>query len=191
MALHNLVITVVDGGLASSSLNNKTQNATTRNATDEQGNEGKGLLYKTLNLNQTIKNKMSENLPNTTFFAIESGYQVVKQTVKQVANYYISDIGRSNGDSNYQAQINRTVEVIGDVGSFFSGALSGAASGSAFGPIGAAVGAVVGLVSAGVSYHFKYAERERAYQHEMFQQNTSQAYNLARANYSALTGRVR
>ena len=71
------------------------------------------------------------------------------------------------------------------------GALGGAAAGAAFGGIGAAVGAVVGAASSGISLAFKYAERERAYAHEMFEQSNSQAYQLARANYSALTGRVR
>lgn len=188
MALHNLVITVVDGGksaMSNNSLSNKNVNV------KDEENPRDGLLYKTLNYNQTIRNKLSEKMPATTYFAIESGYQVAKQTVKQVANYYVSDIGRSNGDSNYQAQVNRTMEVVSDVGGIVGGTLSGAATGSMFGPVGAAVGAVVGLASSVISTGFKYAEKERAYQHEMFKENTSQAYNLARANYSVSTGRVR
>ncbi len=73
----------------------------------------------------------------------------------------------------------------------FGGAWSGAAAGSVFGHVGAALGAVVGDVSSGISLGFKYAERNREYQHEMFRNETSQAYNLARANYSVWTGRVR
>ena len=60
-----------------------------------------------------------------------------------------------------------------------------------FGPVGAAVGAVAGIASSSINLGFKYAERQRTYQHEMFKENNSQAYQLARANYSALTGRVR
>lgn len=185
MAIHNLVITVVDGGTSAQS------NSNSKSSKNKKEDNKKGLLYKTLHLNQTIKNKMQDKLPETTFFALEAGFQVAKQTVRQIANYYISDIGRSNGDSDYQAQVNRTVEIVGDVGNFLGSAISGAASGSAFGPIGIAVGAVIGVVSAGVSTGFKYAEKERAYQHERFKENTSQAYNLARANYSVWTGRLR
>lgn len=188
MALHNLVITVVDGGKSAIS-NNSTINK--KKASNNEDNPRDGLLYKTLNYNQTIKNKLNDKMPPTTYFAVESAFQIAKQTTRQIANYYISDIGRSNGDSDYQAQVNRTVEVVGDVGGLLGGALSGAASGSMFGAVGAAVGAVVGLASSAISTGFKYAEKERAYQHERFKENTSQAYNLARANYSVSTGRVR
>ena len=71
------------------------------------------------------------------------------------------------------------------------GLLTGAAAGSAAGPWGAAIGAVVGAVSSGISLGFKYAERVRSYSHERFEQNNSQAYQLARANFTTLTGRVR
>ncbi len=188
MALHNLVITVVDGGNTTTSVNSLSKKNIT---VGDKENSRDGLLYKTLNYNQTIREKLSDKMPATTYFAIESGYQVAKQTIKQVANYYISDIGRSNGDSNYQAQVNRTMEVVSDVGGILGGTLGGAATGSMFGPVGAAVGAVVGLASSVISTGFKYAEKERAYQHERFKENTSQAYNLARANYSVYTGRVR
>ncbi len=188
MALHNLVITVVDGGKANS--NTISTSSGSSRASNSQGKE-KTTLQKVLNYNQTFREKISSNMTPTTFFAVESGFNIAKQTLRQVANYYISDIGRSNGDSNFQAQVNRNLEIAGDVGGLLGGALSGAASGSMFGPVGAAVGAVVGFASSAISSGFKYAERERAYQHEMFKENTSQAHNLARANYSVHTGRVR
>lgn len=114
-------------------------------------------------------------------------------------NYYISDIGRANGDSNYQAIVNRRIEQVTDALSIGQGILSGASAGvtagGMAGPIGAAIGAVIGAtigaISSGVGLGFKYAERERTYQHEMFKERTSQAYMLARTNYSAYTGRVR
>lgn len=116
---------------------------------------------------------------------------MAKSAIKQTANYFISDIGRRNGDSNYQQLINRKLEVAQDwigVGMSIS---SGVTMGMAAGPVGAVVGGVLGAASSGISLGFKYAERERAYQHEMFKENNSQAYNLARANFSAMTGRVR
>lgn len=113
------------------------------------------------------------------------------QLGKEFIDYYVSDIGRANGDSNYQAIVNRRIEKVTDALSIGQGALSGAAMGAAAGPVGAIIGAVVGVVASGASLGFKYAKREREYQHEMFKENTSQAYQLSRANYSAYTGRVR
>lgn len=189
VALHNLKITVVDGGRSE---------VGAFGGTSEGGGEGEGkgkqentMLYKVLNYNQTIRGKIKQSTSPTTFFAIQQGISLAKQVGREFINYYVSDIGRANGDSNYQAIVNRKIEVASDVLSVGTGTLSGAAMGAVAGPIGAAVGAVVGLISSGVSLGFKYAERERAYQHEMFQENTSQAYQLARANYTALTGRVR
>ena len=60
-----------------------------------------------------------------------------------------------------------------------------------FGPAGAAVGLIVGAASSAISVGFKYAERDRDYQHQMFQENNNQAINLARAGTNALTGRLR
>lgn len=191
MALHNLKITVVDGG--------RSEAGALRSAS-ECGGEGEGkqeksLFYKVLNYNQTIREAIKQHASPTTFFAIQQGVSLAKQVGREFVNYYVSDIGRANGDSNYQAIVNRKIEVASDVLGIGTSALAGAAMGSAIPGvgtvIGAVVGAAVGMVSQGVSLGFKYAERERAYQHEMFQENTSQAYQLARANYSALTGRVR
>ena len=184
MALHNLRIVVVDGGRS----NNYSANSNNNSTSGEKSKNYKDTpLYKMLNAKDTIKSGMSP----ATLFAMDMGLRVASQSIKQGANYVISDIGRANGDSNYQAYINRQIESITDPLSLVSGTLSGAATGSMFGPIGAGVGAVAGLLSSGISLGFKYAERQRAYQHEMFKENTSQAYNLARANYSAFTGRVR
>lgn len=185
MALHNLKITVVDGGRASgeswgSDLNKKAK---------ETAKDSK--LYKLLNYNQTIKQSIKKAVSPTTFFALQAGVGLATQTARQVISYYVSDIGRRNGDSNYQAIINRRIEQITDPLSIGQGALSGAAAGAMFGGVGIAVGAAVGAISSGINLHFKYAERERAYAHEMFQQRNSQAYNLARSNYSVLNGRVR
>lgn len=148
-------------------------------------------LYKLLNAKQSIKNKGTSWLTPGGAMVFNMGVQLTKQFVTQTANYYISDIGRKNGDSNYQQLVNRNIEIASDVGSFLTSAASGAATGSMFGPAGAVVGAVVGVASSAMSLGFRQAERQREYQHTMFKNNTSQAYNLARANYSAYTGRVR
>lgn len=188
MALHNLKIIVYDGGKAGDGV------FSSGGGSDDNGDGKKkepSLLYKVLNYNSTIKNKMKQATSPTTFFAIQQGISVAVQTGREFINYYVSDIGRSTGDSNYQAIVNRRIEKVTDALSIGQGMLGGAAAGLVAGPVGAAIGAVFGAISSGISLGFKYAERERAYQHEMFKENNSQAYQLARANYSALTGRVR
>lgn len=188
MALHNLKITVIDGGKGDSGALGGSDDST--ETSGKKGKE-KSLLTKVLNYNSTIRNKVKQSTSPTTFFAIQAGVQLATQTGREFINYYVSDIGRTNGDSNYQQIVNRRIEKVTDVLSIGQGALGGAAAGSMAGPIGAAIGAVVGAVSSGISLGFKYAEREREYQHTIFKENTSQAYQLARANYSAYTGRVR
>lgn len=189
MALHNLKITVIDGGRQvggeyGSSLNNA-------DSKDEEKTGKNSLLYKVLNYNSTIKSSVKKAVSPTTFFAVQAGVNMATQTARQFINYYVSDIGRQNGDSNHQDIINRQIEKWTDGLSIGTGALSGAAAGSVGGVPGAIVGAVVGAASSGINLAFKYADRERSYQHEIFKQSNSQAYQLARANYSGLTGRLR
>ncbi len=187
MALHNLKIIVYDGGKASGGMFGSDDSKDSGGKKKKE----KSLLYKVLNYNSTIRDKMKQATSPTTFFAIQQGISVAVQTGREAINYFVSDIGRSSGDSNYQAIINRKIEKVTDILSIGQGALSGAAAGSAAGPWGAVIGAVVGAASSGISLGFKYAEREKSYQHERFEQNNSQAYQLARANFTALTGRVR
>ncbi len=187
MAVRNLKIIVVDGGKSGSY---KSKNAEGNNE-EENTNYKDTKLYKLLNLKETIKNKVTNGMSPTSVMALSMTAKVAVQTVKQVANFYHSDIGRKNGDDNFQAIVNRKIEVASDHLSLLGGALSGAAVGSMFGGVGAIFGAVAGVASSAISIGFKYAERERAYQFEMFQQNNGIAYSQARANFNALSGRVR
>lgn len=189
MALHNLKIIVYDGGKANSSSLGMDE----AGSSDSKGSKKKekSLLYKVLNYNQTFRDRVKQATSPTAYFAIQQGVNLAVQTGRDMINYYVSDIGRANGDSNYQAIVNRRIEQVTDGLSIAQGALGGAAAGSMLGPVGAIIGAGVGAASAGISLGFKYAERGRGYQHELFKESTSQAYQLARANYSAMTGRVR
>lgn len=187
MALHNLKIIVVDGGKGVSS---RSGGSTSQSKEDKEKNKNSP-LYKMLNAKKTIKNKVQSGMSPSAVFAMDMGMRVAGQIVKQTANYYIADIGRKNGDSNYQAIINRQIEVVTDGLGFASGIASGAAAGSMFGPAGAVIGAAIGAVSSAVSVGFKYAERERNYQHEIFKQNNNQAFNLARTSFQGFTGRLR
>lgn len=194
MALHNLKITVIDGGKADSSILGGTgdDNGSGSSSSSSSKKTGSNLLSKVFNYNSTIRNWTTQHFSPSTAFAIQQGASLLIQTGKEFVNYYVSDIGRANGDSNYQAIVNRKIEQVTDVTSILQGAWMGAAAGSMTGnPIGIAIGAAVGVTSSAINLGFKYATREREYQHEMFQENTSQAYQLARANYSAYTGRVR
>lgn len=187
MALHNLKIIVVDGGRRTSS---RSSGSASQSKEEKEKNKNSP-LYKILNAKKTIKSKVQSGMSPSAVFAMDMGLRVAGQLVKQTANYYISDIGRKNGDSNYQAIINRQIEVISDGLGFANGIISGAATGSMFGLVGAGVGAVVGAISSAVSVGFKYAERERTYQHELFKQDNNQAYNLARTSFQGFTGRLR
>ena len=200
MALHNLKITVIDGGKAESSAlgsslsgNNSSSGGSgnSQNGGSGSSKTGGGLLSGVLNYNSTIKGWMKQNFSPATALAISQGASLLIQTGKEFVNYYVSDIGRANGDSNYQSVINRKIEKATDVTSLLQSAWMGAAAGSMAGLPGIIIGATVGLASSAISTTFKYAERNREYQHELFKENTSQSYQLARANYSALTGRVR
>ncbi len=188
MALHNLKIIVYDGGKASSG---KFGGGLDDDKSESGGTGKKSLLYKVLNYNSTIREKMKQTMSPTTFFAVQQGISLAVQMGREAINYYVSDIGRRNGDSNHQAIVNRRIEKVSDMLSIGQGALGGAAAGSAVGLLGAVIGFILGAASPGINLGFKYAERERAYQHEMFELSNNQAYQLARASYSALTGRVR
>lgn len=184
MALHNLRIVVVDGGRSGNYASNN------KNYTDKEKIKDTP-LYKLMHAKETITNKVTSGTSPSKAFAITMGINVASQFVKQTANYYIADIGRKNGDSNYQSVINRQLEIVSDTVGFLSGTASGALAGSMFGPVGTVVGAVLGVVSSGISLGFKYAERERAYQHEIFKLNNNQTYNLARTSFQGFTGRLR
>lgn len=185
MALHNLKIIVVDGGRS----NSNYSTGTSKNMSREEIKNTP--LYKLMHAKETITNKVTSGTSPSKAFAITMGINVASQFVKQTANYYISDIGRKNGDSNYQSIINRQLEIVSDAVGLVSGTGYGALAGSMFGPAGAAIGAVLGLVSSGISLGFKYSERERAYQHEIFKLNNNQTYNLARTSFQGFTGRLR
>jgi hypothetical protein len=187
MALHNLKITVVDGGKA---IGKNWGSGLNKN--DENGSSNKkSTMQKMLRVNNTMKSSVASETTSTQEFALQAGVKLAVQAARQSINYYISDIGRANGDNNYQAIINNKIEKVTDVLSLGQAALSGAVAGSIIPGVGTVIGAVVGAASSAISLGFKYAERKREYQHEMFKQNTSQAYMLTRANYSAMTGRVR
>lgn len=190
MALHKLTITVVDGGTSG-----KQWGSSSLKQNEKLPNPKDNKLYKLLNYNETLKNKVKQSVSPTTFFAVQTGVNLASQTAKQFINYYVSDIGRKSGDSNYQSIINRRIEEFTDVASVAGGAIAGATAGSIIPGVGTAIGAIigatVGAASAGINLGFKYAERQRAYAYEIFKESNNQAYNLSRANFSAMTGRVR
>ena len=100
MALHNLKITVIDGGRQVSGDYGSSLNKPDPKDEDKSGKNS--LLYKVLNYNNTIKGSIKKAVSPTTFFAMQAGVQLATQTARQFINYYVSDIGRKHGDSNYQ-----------------------------------------------------------------------------------------
>jgi hypothetical protein len=189
MALHNLKITVVDGGRQlgggefGSDLNRKKESG--------EKSSKDSLLYRFFNFNSTIKDSVKKAVSPTTFFAMQTGINLATQTGRQFINYYISDIGRRHGDSNYQFIVSRQIEKYSDIASIGLGAFSGAGAGSVAGPLGVGIGAVVGAASAGINIAFRDANRERNLQHELFKDHSSISYSLARTSYTGFTGRLR
>ena len=188
--LQELKITVVDGGGGNALFKGEI---TADNADGKKTADGKpSVLYKLLNYNQTINNKIKQSTSPAMGFAITQTIQLGKQATRETLNYYISDIGRSTGDSNYQAVVNRKMQVVSEITGVAESTINGAASGvSVGGGWGALIGAVVGFGSSTISLGFKYSNAEREYQHEMFKENTKQAIMLSRANNSIYTGRMR
>lgn len=186
MALHNLKIVVVDGGR---SYSNNSKKTSAESDESSKKNYKDTPLYKLLNAKQTIKNKLNKGMSPAGVMTLNMGFHIASQIAKQTAAYYVNDIGRRNGDNNYQQIVNRQIEIASDITQLINGTLSGAATGSMFG--GTVVGAVAGFTGSAISLGFKYADRQRTYRHELFKENTSQVYNLSRANYSIYSGRLR
>lgn len=184
MAIHNIKVIVVDGG--------KRSYGSTRICNkDEKNNYKDSPLYKVLNARQTIKNKVQSGMSPAAVFAMNMGLRVTGQIVRQSANYFISDIGRKNGDSSLQGHIDREIEIVTDATGVIGSTLSGAATGSMFGPVGATIGAVTGLASSAISLAFRQVERERAFNYKEFKENNSIEYQRARASINLTTGRLR
>lgn len=189
MALNKLTITIINAG--GSTGGNKPLSDKPEQTDDKNAKGKNSTLYKVLNWNQTLQGKIKQSVSPTTFFAISQGVALATQTGKQFINYYVGDIGRKSGDSNYQAIVNRRIEQVTDGLSLGQGALGGAASGAIFGPVGAMIGGLFGIAASGISMGFKYADRERTYQHEMFKENNRTSILRSRADFTLTTGRLR
>ena len=179
MALHTLKIVVVDGGRASGySAGGSSATTKTTQKVDKESP-----LYKLLNAKEIIKEKTIGKLSTETAYSGGMFGRLAMQTAKSAFSYYISDIGRSTGDSNYQARVNRAFEVGGQVMNVLGSAVSGAVAGfmgSGGNPAVAAIGAVVGLTSSVISIGFQNAEKERAYRHTMAEEKAGIDYNKGR-----------
>lgn len=142
--------------------------------------------------NESDKNNAkneSEKAQSSNMVFVNYAMSIAQSTARQTANYFISNIGRKNGDSNYQDLINRQIEVATDVLGFGSSIFAGAKLGSAFGPIGMLAGAILGGTASGINIGFKQLERQSAYEYEQFKEKNSQAYQLSQAGYSVWSGR--
>src|SRR5690554_4032903 len=98
MALHNLRITVIDGGKGALGAAGGTSEVGEKTPS---GRDSK--LYKMLNLNQEVRKKARSSMSSTQLLAVQAGVNLAMQTGRQFINYYVSDIGRKHGDTNYQA----------------------------------------------------------------------------------------
>ena len=86
MALHNLKITVIDGGKAEgqgwgSNLNNTSD-----------GEKKKNKWYKMLHYNQEIKGSIKKSIKPTEFLAAQSAVDLAAQTARAGINYNVSPV---------------------------------------------------------------------------------------------------
>lgn len=116
---------------------------------------------------------------------------VAKQVSTQWVGYLIAGIGDQQGDQALQQQINREIEVIGDVTNVASAVAMGATYGSAGGLPGMILGASMMGIQAASSIGVKYATREREYKMTLFKENNAIEYKRARAQINLTTGRLR
>lgn len=197
MALNKIEIIVTDGGGRSTV---RSQTSGGKTTAEKQAEKAEKLKNKKLaakfkvmqNPLQAAQDKITGKLSTAGAFATNMAISLGKQFVSQTLNYYVSNIGRENGDSNYQNIVNSRIEVVNDVTNALGNVLGGAATGAAIGGVpGAVVGAAVGALSSAMSIGFRQAERERSYQYQLFQDRNNQASTLSRANYSVWTGRAR
>lgn len=85
MALHTIQIVVVDGGKEGSyRANNATRKSTN---TGEETDYRDGKLYKILNLDKTIKNKVCSKLSIETRYMVGQAFAMGTQVAKSVASY--------------------------------------------------------------------------------------------------------
>lgn len=194
MALNKIEIVVVDGG--KSAVGNQTGSGNTpaiKQAKKSEKLKNKNLSAKFKALQdplQAAQNKITGKMSASGAFVTNMAISLGKQFISQSLDYYVSNIGRQNGDSNYQNIVNHNISSINDITNTLGSVLGSAAAGAAVGGVaGAVVGAAVGAVSSAMSIGFRQAERERTYQHQLFQDRNNQANTMARANYSVWTGR--
>jgi len=189
MAINEIRIVVVNGGAEKKA---KTPEQLAKDEAKMKNKKLAGSIKSFTDPVDAAKDKITGKMSPSAAMATTMAIQVAVQFSKQAFNYYVSDIGRKSGDSNYQAIVNRRMEIVNDVmgvgGAMATGAVAGAMVG---GVPGALIGAALGGVSSAINLGFRQAERERSYAHLMFKENNNQAYNLARASYTALTGRLR
>lgn len=123
---------------------------------------------------------------------VSYGVNMAVSTGLAVADYYISDIGRRNGDSNYQAEIDRVSSNASRMINVTMGVVSSAAAGFAVGGVaGALIMGTISFVGQGVSYKLEIDRQNRAYAHEMFKDSQRIEILKQRASLADYNGRIR
>lgn len=134
--------------------------------------------------------KLEQSKANAAIVAY--GVNMAINAGKTVADYYISDIGRRNGDSNYQKEIDRVTNNASRVMNVIMGVGSSTAAGFAVGGVpGALIMGAISAVGQGISYGFEIKRQNREYAHEMFKDNQRIEVLKQRASLADYNGRIR
>jgi hypothetical protein len=178
------VIVKKDGGLSSSIVGAKDNDAENISSQGSQDNDNGSYSFLLGTANKNRKNRVIKT--NATHFLAVS-----KQIIGLEANYLIQGLGQYYGDQSYQEQVARQVEIIQDTSNFASSIAMGVVYGSWGGPLGAILGASMAALSTGASIGVKYAQRRRDFNYKTFKENNTIEYQRARANINLTTGRLR
>lgn len=192
MALNEIRIVVVNGGGSGSGKREKTSEQLAAETEKAENKKLAASIKAITNPVDATTDKITGKMNPTAAMGVAMGVGVGVSLVKQFINFQLSDIGRKNGDSNHQAIITKQMEIYTDALNVGTSMLGGAATGAMVGgPIGAVIGGTIGVVASAINIGFRQAERERAFAHEIFREQNTRAYNIARANNFLTNGRDR
>lgn len=176
------VIVKKEGGLSTIRGANETKNDDISSDSSSGGSEEKSSAFSSNDLSKRSR-VIKTNTTHTLAVARQVGLLAI--------NYYVGGIGYSSGDQALQDNIQRQIEIVGDISGFLSATSMGALYGSWGGTIGTVVGATLGAIQSSTSTMFKYLGRNRKYNFDIFKEENTIEYNRYRANINLTNGRLR
>jgi hypothetical protein len=162
--------------------NEKSPNPNNPNNGD--GNNDSGDNYFQMGSFKISKKRMGHMAVNIT--------RTLKNVTTQISNSAIGQLSNVTGDTNYQAVVQRNFETATDVLNGVTNTALATASGFMIGgPLGAAFALASTSIQQGMSYAYKYENRNIQNSISSWKENQSVNYNKARAGVDLTDGRTR